>query len=143
MNSCNITLSCKEFGKFDLVVVGGGCTGVFAAVRAARLGLKVAIIEKSNCFGGVATNGLVNIWHTLYDTDGKEQIIAGLTDEVEQILFRNGNAEQFQAKAAGVRFDPNALKFILDKLVVENKIKIFFHTFYNSLVVRDNRIQQM
>ena len=143
MQSCNITLSCKEMGSFDLVVVGGGCTGVFAAVRAARLGLKVAIIEKSNCFGGVATNGLVNVWHTLFDTDGKEQVIAGLTDEVEQMLFRGGNAEQVNTKSAGVRFDPNAMKFILDKLVVENKIKIFFHTFYHSLIVKDNRIQQI
>lgn len=48
----------KEFGSFDLVVVGGGCTGVCAAVRAARLGLKAAIVEKSGCFGGVATGGL-------------------------------------------------------------------------------------
>ena len=42
----------KEYGSFDLVVVGGGCTGVCAAVRAARLGLTVAIVEKSGCFGG-------------------------------------------------------------------------------------------
>ena len=91
MDFCNVNISCKNLGCFDLVVVGGGCTGVFAAVRAARLGLKVAIIEKSNCFGGVATNSLVNVWHTLYDVDGKEQIIAGLTDEVEQQLFQNGN----------------------------------------------------
>lgn len=143
MNSCNITLFCKEIGQFDLVVVGGGCTGVFAAVRAARLGLKVAIVEKNNCFGGVATNGLVNVWHTLFDTDGKEQIIAGLTDEVEQMLFRNGYAEQFNSKTVGVCFDPNAMKYILDKLVVENKIKIFFHTFYNCLIIKDNRIQQI
>ena len=41
----------------DIVVVGGGCTGVFAAIRAARLGAKVALIEASNAFGGMATNG--------------------------------------------------------------------------------------
>ena len=44
MDFCNVNISCKNLGCFDLVVVGGGCTGVFAAVRAARLGLKVAII---------------------------------------------------------------------------------------------------
>jgi flavin-dependent dehydrogenase len=38
----------------DIVVVGGSCTGVFAALRAARLGMRVAIIEKQNCFAGVA-----------------------------------------------------------------------------------------
>ena len=90
MNSTRISL--KDFGSFDLAVVGGGCTGVFAAVRAARLGLRVAIVEKSNCFGGVATNGLVNIWHTLYDADGREQIIAGLTQEMQHSLLKNGYA---------------------------------------------------
>ena len=84
----------------DIVVVGGGCTGVFAAVRAARLGLKVAIIEKSNCFGGVATNGLVCVWHTLLDVDKKEQIIAGLTQEVEETLFKAGYAAPVPVSAA-------------------------------------------
>ena len=140
---CNVNISCKNLGCFDLVVVGGGCTGVFAAVRAARLGLKVAIIEKSNCFGGVATNSLVNVWHTLYDVDGKEQIIAGLTDEVEQQLFQNGNAIRIKTKSVGIRFDPNALKPVLDNFVKEQNIKIFFHTFYNSLILEDNRIQKI
>ena len=36
----------------DLCVLGGSCTGVFAAVAAARLGLKVAVVEMQNGFGG-------------------------------------------------------------------------------------------
>ncbi len=65
----------------DLCVIGGSCTGVFAAIRAARLGLKVVLLERHGMLGGVATTGLVNIWHTLHDTDDREQIIAGLTAE--------------------------------------------------------------
>ena len=41
------------------------------------LGAKVAIIEKMNSFGGVATLGLVNVWHSLYNTEFNKQIIAG------------------------------------------------------------------
>lgn len=37
-------------GNVDICVVGGSCTGVFAAVRAARLGASVALVEKQNCF---------------------------------------------------------------------------------------------
>ena len=143
MNPNEIFLSCKEFGHFDLVVVGGSCTGVFAAVRAARLGLRVAILEKNNCFGGVATAGLVNVWHTLYDVDGKEQIIAGLTDEVEHTLLKNGWARTEESQSAGIRFDPNALKLVLDRLVAEHKIKIFFHTFYSALATQENRIEKV
>ena len=31
----------------DVCVLGGSCTGVFAAVRAARLGMRVILIEKA------------------------------------------------------------------------------------------------
>ena len=65
----------------DVCVVGGSCTGVFAAVRAARLGAKVVIVECQNSFGGVAANGLVTVWHSFYDTEFKNQVISGLTEE--------------------------------------------------------------
>lgn len=143
MCNTDITLSCKDFGHFDVVVVGGGCAGVFAAVRAARKGLNVAIVEKSNCFGGVATNGLVNVWHSLYDIYGKEQIIGGLTCEIVQTLSKKGYGKLEQTESRYVSFDPNALKMILDTLVIQSHIKIFFHTFYNSLAINDNSIKQI
>ncbi len=66
----------------DICVIGGGCTGVFAAVRAAQLGASVALVEINGFFGGVATAGLVNVWHSIYDTVGERQIIGGLTVDV-------------------------------------------------------------
>ncbi|TFG72496.1 MAG: FAD-dependent oxidoreductase, partial [Anaerolineales bacterium] len=41
--------------RVDVLVVGGGMTGVAAALSAARMGAKVLIIEQFNCLGGVAT----------------------------------------------------------------------------------------
>ena len=40
----------KVINDVDIVVLGGSCTGVFAAVRAARLGAKVAIVEAAGAF---------------------------------------------------------------------------------------------
>lgn len=42
----------KEMGDFDLVVVGGGVAGTCAAISAARLGLKVALIQDRPLLGG-------------------------------------------------------------------------------------------
>ena len=42
----------KKGGKYDLVVVGGGVAGICAAVSAARLGLKVALIHDRPVWGG-------------------------------------------------------------------------------------------
>jgi len=41
--------------NFDLIVIGSGPGGYVAAIRAAQLGLKVAIIEKEN-LGGICLN---------------------------------------------------------------------------------------
>ena len=75
-----------------MCVLGGSCTGVFAAVRAAQLGAKVALVEKQNAFGGVATSGLVNIWHKLLSNKGKDRIIGGLTQRMIENLEQIGAA---------------------------------------------------
>jgi flavin-dependent dehydrogenase len=77
-------------GDFDVCVIGGSCTGVFAALRAAQEGARVALIELSGFFGGVATAGLVDIWHTLYDCEGGRQVIGGLTQEMLERLGARG-----------------------------------------------------
>ena len=41
--------------QFDLVVIGAGPGGYVAAIRAAQLGLKTAIVEKQH-IGGVCLN---------------------------------------------------------------------------------------
>ena len=41
--------------KFDIVVIGGGPGGYVAAIRAAQLGLKTAIVEREH-LGGICLN---------------------------------------------------------------------------------------
>ncbi len=42
--------------QFDLVVIGSGPGGYVCAIRAAQLGLKVAVVEKRSSFGGTCLN---------------------------------------------------------------------------------------
>eukprot|EP01037_Dinobryon_pediforme_P038269 gene38269-biopygen22042 len=41
---------------FDLIVIGTGPGGYVAAIRAAQLGLKVAVVEKRKTHGGTCLN---------------------------------------------------------------------------------------
>ena len=41
--------------NFDLLVIGGGPGGYVAAIRAAQLGIKTALVEKAQ-LGGVCLN---------------------------------------------------------------------------------------
>ncbi len=51
----------REAGEFDLVVVGGGVAGTCAAVVAARLGLKVALVQDRPVLGGNSSSE-VRVW---------------------------------------------------------------------------------
>ncbi|PKA11204.1 hypothetical protein CH372_15615, partial [Leptospira meyeri] len=42
--------------QYDIIVIGAGPGGYVAAVRAAQLGKKVAIIEKRKTLGGTCLN---------------------------------------------------------------------------------------
>lgn len=46
----------EEAVKYDLVVIGAGPAGYIAAIRAAELGLKVAVVEKRAQLGGTCLN---------------------------------------------------------------------------------------
>ncbi len=49
-------------GPFDCVVIGGGSGGFGAALAAARLGLRVAVVEKEPALGGTAVHAGVSCW---------------------------------------------------------------------------------
>lgn len=115
--------------EVDLCVLGGSCTGVFAAVAAARLGLRVALVEMQGFFGGVASAGLVNVWHSLLSTDGKQTTIAGLTREVIDRLARR-NAVTLRDPLVwhgSFWLNTEVLKIVLDELVVEAGVRPFLH----------------
>ena len=118
----------------DVCVVGGGCTGVFAAIRAARLGASVILLEGQNHLGGAATSGLVNIWHTLLDMNNKEQIIAGLTDEtLRRLDLRGAVTHTPESRSGTYNFNPCELMILLDEMTAEAKIRVMFHTQYCAL----------
>lgn len=137
----------------DIVVLGGGCTGAFAAIRAARLGAKVALIERSNCFGGVATNGFVCVWHVLTDTTYKKRIIGGLTQEMIDRLCRIPNGiwikplpdvdpVPFREPIYAVNhLNTEELKIELDRMITESGVIPYLHTFYSAPYVEAGKLR--
>ena len=116
---------------FDLCIVGGSCTGVFAAIRAAEAGLSVALVENNAFFGGTATAGLVPVWHSLFSTDNKTRVAGGLTQKVIDELVARGEAvtvapEDPRAQYAYTTFNSAALTMCLDRMVAaQPKIRPF------------------
>lgn len=134
----------------DVCVVGGGTTGVMAAVRAARMGAKVAIVETQGNFGGNATSSLVCIWHTLLDFDFEKQIIGGLTQEVlDRLDARNALWTRDPRRKCLCRmnqigtyvFNPQDLKIICDEMLLEAGITCYLHTRVCAPYMEDSQLK--
>ena len=69
---------------YDLIVIGGGASGMMAAGRAAELGRKVLLLEKNRTMG-----------EKLKISGGKRCNITNAEDDVHSMLKMYGKAEQF------------------------------------------------
>ncbi|MCG3181944.1 MAG: hypothetical protein BIFFINMI_04390 [Phycisphaerae bacterium] len=110
--------------SFDVVVVGGGCSGVAAAVAAARSGARTALIEASSAFGGMATCGMVPTLAPF--TNQVEPVVRGVGLEVLNRLLAVGGATPKADPRPGeippydwTRIDAEKLKRVMDEMIVE------------------------
>lgn len=120
----------------DVVVVGGGTTGPFAAISAARRGKKVVLIERFGSLGGNLTLGL--------NTKPSGALVGGLPLEVWNLARSVGGAgEDYMAvsKTGGVKIaspcDPEVMKMLLTRLCVESGVQILFETVVSAPYVEN------
>jgi hypothetical protein len=131
-------------GEYDLCVVGGSCTGVFAAIRAARLGLSVAIVERMGCFGGVATLSLVNVWHSELDERFETPIFSGLTVELIDRLRKRGAVTDRQNDPAWAwAFNSAEMQIELDEMVIEHGIVPWLHTAFVDVQSDESNVKSI
>jgi FAD-dependent oxidoreductase family protein len=127
--------------EFDVCVIGGSCTGVFAAATAARLGAKVAVVEAQGVLGGTATAGLVCVWHSLFDTTHEMPIIGGLTKEIVDRLDARGAAVMpAPTEHKYITFNPAEMILELDELVREAGVRPFLHARFVAPVYEGGRM---
>ena len=153
-SSCSNKDNDLDFGKTDVLIVGGGPAGVCAAIAAARCGADTLIIEQGNCLGGMATRGLVAPFMTCYDTTGEIMVIRGLFSEIVDRMVALGGAIHPSQVRAGTPFsawitkghdhltpfDAETMKFVLDQMCAEAGVKTLFHTSLISPLLQGNTI---
>ncbi|MHC5054291.1 MAG: FAD-dependent oxidoreductase [Planctomycetota bacterium] len=120
---------------------GGGSTGVFAAVAAARMGARVAIVEMNGFLGGTATAAMVCIWHSILDARFERRIIGGLTSEViDRLRPRGAVTEAEPNEHLHYVLNTEELKIELDELAAEHDVRTFLHALFVQPVVEDGRV---
>lgn len=128
--------------EVDLCILGGSCTGIFAAIRAARLGLSVAVVERMGCFGGVATLSLVNVWHSPLDEIFEKTIFSGLSVELmNRLQKRHAAASWEHSTSRAWTFNSPEMQIELDELVLEHGITPWLHTAFVAPHVENGELK--
>lgn len=127
--------------KYDLIVAGGGFTGVAAAVCAAREGVRVLLIDKSAFLGGAACNCYVNpfmSWRT--EKDGKRFAISdGIFTEMLERM-RDIGAFLDDSLRLGSTFNEELLKLVMDRMTAEAGVDVLLHSFISHVEKEGERI---
>lgn len=131
----------KEY-NCDVLVAGGGVSGISAAVNAARNGAKVILCEADGYLGGTATRGLVGPFMTCYDRTGENQIIRGFFQEFVDRMIAEGGAIHHSKCPGGDSYagyrskghygvtpiDPEVLKRVAEDMCKEAGVKLLYHS---------------
>ncbi len=135
--------------KYDVVVVGGGVAGIAAALAAARQGAKVALVEKTVLWGGLATTGIVFIYLPLCDGNGT-QVTFGISEELLKAGLKYGPGEipegwktgknLVEEKRYRVIFSPASMVLALDELLIESGCDLWLDTQLIDAETRDGRV---
>jgi len=130
--------------EVDVLVCGGGSSGICAALAAARLGLKVTLVESHGFLGGVTTAmGVNGIGGWQFDVDGRP-LINGLPMDVMRQMAKFGGASEQWVSMLGkdgaamgehgpglncywVHAHPEYMKIALDQMMLEAGVRLVYH----------------
>lgn len=108
--------------QVDILVAGGGPSGIAAAVTAARQGKKVLILEREGCFGGAGTTGMVPSFCAFHNN--VDFLASGIGSEVSDAYFGSSKVEDRNWWPVHTE----AMKNIYDKMVMESGAEFLFFT---------------
>ncbi len=115
-------------GSFDLVVAGGGIAGISAAVSAARLGMKVALIQNRPVLGG-NNSSEIRVWRSGKTRRGKYPALGSIVDAM--------GAERAENFKDGKTFGDSSRE---DLVRAEANISLYLNYHIVRAITENNRI---
>lgn len=126
------SLSCGRNidSEVDVLVIGGGASGVTAGIQASRMGVPTLIVEETPWLGGMLTSAGVSA------IDGNYNLPAGLWGEFKERLARHyGGLDSLKTGwVSNVLFEPSVGNEILGVMTdAENRLTVWRETRLKSL----------
>jgi glycine/D-amino acid oxidase-like deaminating enzyme len=135
--------------SYDVIVAGGGVSGVAATLAAARLGASVLVVERYGFLGGMATAGLVGPFMT--DHFGDQRVVGGVFQEiVDRLVTLDGSTGPMRCPYPGggtygtggtiTVFDPILLRWLLQEMVLEAGADVLYHSAVLDVLKSEDRV---
>jgi hypothetical protein len=128
------------FDNVDVVVCGGGSSGIFAALASARHGSDTFLIEQEGFLGGTATAYLVN---PIPEMMGKGGLIQEFMDRMAErggYIKHDPSEVKFDFSLANT-YDVEIFKFVAQEMLDEAGVKMLLHTLAVKPIMEKNIIR--
>lgn len=127
-----INAHCQNKISTDILIIGGGASGVSAGVQAARMGSSAIIVEENVWVGGMLTSAGVSA------IDGNNKLPAGMWGEFKDSLISHyGSAEALKTGwVSNVQFEPSIGNKIFQDIISKEKNLTLY---LNSKLIHLNR----
>ncbi|MBO9151311.1 FAD-dependent oxidoreductase [Chitinophaga sp. GCM10012297] len=125
----------------DVLVVGGGPSGIIAAQAAAEDGAKVLLIESRSFVGGNMTIGLPILG---FLGQKGNQIIKGLPQKlIDRLKARNAASEHRPCPLhmSLTLVEPESVKTVALEMLVESGVEVQFYTFCAGVVMEGDELK--
>ena len=139
-------------GKYDVIICGGGTSGVFAAIAAARKGVKTSLVESKGYVGGIAAEGgcglhsFYNLWKAFPGTE-KRKVVRGLPEEMINRLTALHGASGHNETLMNYGYDSDTLcvdvevyKYVAMQMLHEEGVDIYVNTMVAEVLTEGSRI---
>jgi hypothetical protein len=130
----------------DVVVVGGGPAGTGAAIRAAREGASVIIVDRWGAFGGFQTMGFMyiskagphvrGICKELFDSLKTGGYIADITRRYPAVMSLP-LVHYGRSKEQWVSYDPDMTSFQITNMMEHAGVRIMLHSLFVDAIIED------
>ena len=121
--------------KYDVIIAGGGTSGVSCAYIAAKSGLSVLLIEKNSYLGGAITSSLVipamKTSENAINTDFFNELYKNLSEINGAITYCDGNKGWF---------NPELTKIALDKMMLDTAVDVIFDSYIADINTEGSQI---
>lgn len=132
--------------NYDVLVCGGGPSGLNAAIAAARKGAKVLLVEATGLLGGNSVLSLVSPWMTFHHR-GK-QIVSGIAQEMVSRLMDSQQSLGHIPDPIGfcdtiTPIDAEGAKALFFEMIEEAGVDLLLHATVVSVSTVDQVVQEV